>query len=101
MGKRWGSTRGTIRPRLFADSHQPVICASTAESWVAPSWTVERLCAPRFSSELKAENRRIQRLGSTNRIEVLPQERDLAVCSTQEDHVVLEIHTACGLNEPF
>src|ERR1700704_3626817 len=41
------------------------------------------------SSGFEAENRCVQCLGSAHRIKILPQERDLTVRSSQEDHITI------------
>src|SRR5712692_416737 len=52
-------------------------------------------------SALETENRCVQRRGRTHGIEIFPQERDLATCSTQEHHIILAIDTPRRLDETF
>src|SRR5713101_10056021 len=52
-------------------------------------------------SALETENRCVQRRGRTHGIEIFPQERDLATCSTQEHHIILAIDTPRRHDETF
>src|SRR5438876_9976223 len=54
-----------------------------------------------FRRSLETENRCVQRRGRTHGIEIFPQERDLATCSTQEHHIILAIDTPRRLDEAF
>ena len=42
-------------------------------------------------SALENENRCVQRRGRTHGLEIFPQERDLATCSTQEHHIIAKL----------
>src|SRR5919106_2112356 len=55
----------------------------------------------RVSSGFESKNWRVQRLGRTHGIEILAEERDLAACSPQEQHILLAIGTPRRLDEPL
>ncbi len=54
-----------------------------------------------LSSRFKTKNRRVQRFGCADGIEIFAQERDLVACRTQEQHIVLEVDTPRRFDKPF
>src|SRR5437867_1561439 len=56
-----------------------------------------RMC----SLPLEADDRRVQRLGRTHRIEVLAKKRDLPGPGTKEHDILLAVHTSGPLDETF
>src|SRR5918993_98120 len=66
---------------------------------LTPKWDEASNCS--LSSGFEPENRRVQRLGSAHRIKIFPEERDLPVGSTQKHDIILAIHTARRLDDPF
>ena len=50
-------------------------------------------------SGFATENRYIQRMGCSHRINVFAKERDFAAYSLQEQHIVLFIETLCGFSQ--
>ena len=50
---------------------------------------------------MKTKNRRVQRFSCTYRIEIFAQERDLVARRTQEQHVILKIHTPRRFDKPL
>src|SRR3989442_13775169 len=55
----------------------------------------------RLSSVFEIKNWRVQRLGRTHGIEIFAEERDLAACRTQEQHILLAIDTPRRLDAPL
>src|SRR5438034_958815 len=67
----------------------------------SPAAAPRRRGSPWCSLPLEADDRRVQRLGRTHRIEVLAKKRDLPGPGTKEHDILLAVHTSGPLDETF
>src|SRR3954462_13876541 len=65
------------------------------------SFPGDRVSAARLPSGFETEDRRVQRPGRSNGVEILAEGRDLAARGPQEQHILLSIDAPRGLDLPL